>query len=183
MIAAVAAMATPARSAGTASEAPSLTWAARASREMRFSISSLYRKMLSCAVAKCRLVETWVSGDVRRDPVGSTRHCERSESQDHASCSRTRASRIPGRYKARFAPLSAASRLISSAGRVPLLDPRFRGIYSAGLACRAEEVSRTIQGEFLFASASLSDLYPPTSTAEIHGIGSNSDNTSMMRSA
>jgi hypothetical protein len=43
------------------------------------------------------------------------------------SCSRTRASRIPRRYKACFAPLSAASRLMSSLHRVPRLDPRFRG--------------------------------------------------------
>src|SRR5277367_2494861 len=46
---------------------------------------------------------------------------------EHVSCSRTRASRTPRRCKACFAPLSAASRLMSSPRRVPRLDPRFRG--------------------------------------------------------
>src|SRR5277367_5952317 len=45
----------------------------------------------------------------------------------HVSCSRTRASRIPRRYEACFALLSATSRLTSSLRHVPRLDPRFRG--------------------------------------------------------
>src|SRR5271170_2008731 len=46
---------------------------------------------------------------------------------ERVSCSRTRASRIPGRDKACFAPLSAAFRLMLSLRRVARLDSRFRG--------------------------------------------------------
>src|SRR5271168_4501713 len=119
-------MATPERSAGTASEAPSLRYAARAAREMRFSISSLYRKMLSCAVAKCRLVETRVSGDVWRDPVGSTRHCERIESTRScvmlANASIQNTTTLLGLLCAAFGGFPA-----HVVNRVPQLDPRFRG--------------------------------------------------------
>ena len=46
---------------------------------------------------------------------------------EHVSCSRTQASRTPRRYKACFAPLLKASRLILSLGRAPRPNPGLRG--------------------------------------------------------
>jgi hypothetical protein len=92
----------------------------RAARTETDSSRSASRRLLKTAARPTRSrgpLSNMFSGDNRT----------RAVLYEHASCSRTRASRIPRRYQACFAPLSAASRLMSSLRRVPRLDPRFRG--------------------------------------------------------
>jgi hypothetical protein len=67
----------------------------------------------------------------------------RAALDEHVSCSRTRASRIPRRYKACFAPLSAASRLCPTAG-----SPLFAGMTHGrrGIVASIEKAEQHLAG-------------------------------------